>query len=397
MSPQPRIAALDNLRTLMVLFIVLLHAACAYAISIPWWHARDELSKGFDLLNFCIDTFALPVLFFVSGLFAEPSFKRHGRTGLLRGKLRRLGVPLLLLPVFYLPGMVYVGYLSRTADPAPFFDYWLHWVGTMGDWNFVLLTSMETGARYLDACSPHHLWFVSMLLVFFAGYALCRPWFRGTGERRVTLLTLAWVWLLLATGYAAINLLIQDWAWARLGPFILFQPARVPLYLGAFLFGVYARPHVARRESLPGSPYLWIPLFPVLFATLLVTIGKDVPTSPAQLDEAIVWGVLRAGLFLSAVCMGVNGGYRFLRTASRWQRSLNASSYDTYLLHMPLVVFAQALLLGVAMPTLLKMVLAFLVPAFLCWGLSRQVIARFPGTGPLGLLLAYFAGCCLLF
>jgi hypothetical protein len=381
----------------MVLFIVLLHAACAYAFSIPWWHARDALSQGFDLLIFCMDVFALPVLFFVSGLFAEPSRERHGRGGLLKGKLRRLGVPLLLLPVFYLPAMVYVGYLRRVADPAPFFDYWLHWVGTMGDWNFVLLTTMETGAKYLDACSPHHLWFIFMLLVFFAGYALCRPWFRGAGARRVTLPAMAVAWLLLAAGYAGGNLLIQDWAWARLGPFILFQPARVPLYLGAFLFGIYARPHVARRESLPGSPYLWIPLFPVLFITLLLTTGKDVPTSPASLPEAVIWGLLRAGLLLSATCMAVNGGYRFLRSASPWQRSLSASSYDTYLLHMPLVVFAQAGLLDVALPTLLKMGLAFLVPAGLCWGLSRQVLARSPSAVSLVLLLAFFAGFCLLF
>ena len=397
MPSQPRIAALDTIRTLMVLFIVLLHAACAYAFAIPWWHARDALNQGFDLLIFFIDPFALPVLFFVSGLFAEPSYERHGRTGLLRGKLRRLGLPLLLLPVFYLPGMVYVGYLHRTADPVPFFDYWLHWVGTMSDWNFVLLTSMETGARYLDACSPHHLWFIFMLLVFFAGYALLRPWFRGTEERQVTRRTLAWAWLLLAAGYAAANLLIQDWAWARLGPFILFQPARIPLYLGAFLFGIYARPHVARRESLPGSPYLWMPLFPVLFIVLLVTTGKDVPTSPPPLHMAAAWGLLRAGMLLSAVCLAVGGGYRFLRTASRWQRSLNASSYDLYLLHMPVVVFSQALLLAVALPTPLKMTLAFLVPSVLCWTVSRQVLARFPGTGSLGLLMAYFAACCLLF
>lgn len=397
MSRQPRIAALDNLRTLMVLFILLLHAACAYAFSIPWWHVRDITNQGFDLLMFCIDVFALPVLFFVSGLFAAPSYERHGRGGFLRRKLHRLGIPLVLLSAFYLPAMVYVGYLRRAASPVPFFDYWLHWMATLTDWHFNLLTSMESAARYQDAFSPHHLWFVSMLLVFFAGYALCRPLLRGAEERAVSRIALVWTGLLLAVCYGAVNLLIQDWAWARIGPFILFQPTRVPLYLGAFLFGIYARPHVARQQSLPGSPYLWMTVFPVLLVAQLVTTGKDVPIRPALLHEAALAGGLRAGLFLSSVCLTINVSYRFLRHASGWQRSLNASSYDLYILHMPLVVFAQAALLGAALPLVLKMILAFLVPAALCWGLSRQVLARIPGPASLGLLLAFFAGCCILY
>ncbi len=34
---QERLHALDNMRTTLVVLVVMLHAACAYSILIPWW------------------------------------------------------------------------------------------------------------------------------------------------------------------------------------------------------------------------------------------------------------------------------------------------------------------------------------------------------------------------
>jgi len=392
-----RITPFDTARTILVLCILLLHAACAYAFTIPWWHAQDLKNWGFDLLLFFLDSFTLPVLFFIAGAFARASHDRHGGAGFLRAKLRRFGPPLVLLPTFYLPAMVYMGYLRRAEHPVSFFAYWVRWMASATDWSFSLLTSMETAARYQDAFSPHHLWFLSMLLVFFAGYALWRTRFSDDGERRVSAATLAAAGACLAAGYAAANLLIQDWAWARLGPFLLFQPARVPIYLGAFLFGAYARPHLFRRRPLPGSPWLWLGALLPLFAALVAVSGGAPAMAPPSLPKAMASGLIRAGLVVSAICLFINLGFRFWNRADGWLRSLNASSYDLYLLHMPLAVFVQAALVGLALPLVLKLLLAFLVPACVCWGLSRGVLARRNPAPGLGLLLAFFAGFSLLY
>ncbi len=70
MHDEHRKFSFDNLRTLMVLFIVLLHAVCAYAASIPWWHAQDAKGMLYDIALISIDNFALPVL------FSSPAFSR---------------------------------------------------------------------------------------------------------------------------------------------------------------------------------------------------------------------------------------------------------------------------------------------------------------------------------
>jgi hypothetical protein len=50
-QPANRIIFLDKIRYAIVIGVVILHAACAYARIIPWWSVRDPLQSAFfDLL-----------------------------------------------------------------------------------------------------------------------------------------------------------------------------------------------------------------------------------------------------------------------------------------------------------------------------------------------------------
>ena len=394
MSRPQRNHAYDNLRVLMVLLIVLLHAACAYALGIPWWHAQDAKSPVFDVTIVTLDGFVLPVLFFVSGLFAHATFERHGGAGFLRNKLKRLGLPVLILSVFYLPTMVYVGYVRRVPDHLDFFGYWLRWIASIGDWRFAVITTMRQGAEYADMLSPHHLWFLSLLLLFFLGYALWRtmlPAVRAVG-RGLLIIAAA---LALFLGFAAVNLLVQDWAWARLGPFILFQPTRVPVYLGMFVFGVLFRPHMDDPRPFPGPWWAWLIPFAAATAGIIVMMHTFMTTPPPiPLGQAALHGALRAVVAVAATGCLVNLAALCLNRASNWREALSASSYDIFLWHMPLVVFVQAALVPAALPLGVKALLAFLAPAGFLWAASRAAVR----TGPVlwaGLLAALFLGFCL--
>lgn len=393
MTQTGRNHAFDNLRTLMVLFIVLLHTACAYTTGIPWWHAQDAKSQVFDVAIVIIDTFALPVLFFIAGLFARPTFEKHGGAGFVRNKLRRFGIPLLFLPVFYLPTMVYVGYVGRTAAPMDFIQYWLNWVASLGDWSFAVITNMEEGARYTDLMSPHHLWFLSLLLIFFLGYAALRRAFNSSITIGMTTL-IGFVGLGILIGYTALNFAIQDWAWARFGPFILFQPTRVAVYFGMFLFGVLAHPHMDRLRPFPGPWWGWMILFlcaQVIFLAMVTTLMAPGQTS---LPLAIIHGVLRTVLAISATGLWVNLAVMRFGGPSRWRESLAASSYDIFLWHMPVVVFVQASLVPTTLPLAIKALLVFLVPVVLFWFL-KQGAARISPWQWGGFIAMVFLGFCL--
>ncbi|MCJ2165572.1 MULTISPECIES: acyltransferase family protein [unclassified Pseudodesulfovibrio] len=370
MTP-PRNHSFDNLRALMVLCIVLLHAACAYAAIIPWWHARDAQAPVFDILILLIDTFALPVLFFVAGVFATPSLDRNGTAGFLKAKSQRLGIPLLALPIIYLPTMVYLGYLHRTETPLTFFRYWMHWISTFTDWGFVVIADMQQGAHYADAVSPHHLWFLSLLLLFFLAYAGCRRLFRFRPNFHSLKPLILLAIMIPALGFAAINLLVPDWAWARFGPFLLFQPTRLPLYAGIFVFGVLARPHVDSPRPFPGTTWLWLLLFLSAQAAMLALVPTFMTTPSSPLGYAAIHGLLRAVMAVSATALAVNLTRRFLAGPSPWRESLSKASYTIYIWHMPLVVYAQAVLLHMPLPLWVKAATAFTVPVTICWGISQ--------------------------
>lgn len=403
MNTEHRLYALDNVRTLMVLLIVLLHASCAYAPAIPWWHAQDTKSDLFNLLIFIIDNFALPTLFCLSGALAHASFTRHGRVGFIKNKLKRLGLPVVLLSVFYLPGMVYVGYLKnqlRAIEGAGmgFITYWKYWMSGLFDWSFHLFVSMESAREYANSISPHHLWFVSLLVLFFLGYALLFPKNQASVEPTTSFFKpLLAIGACIVVGFAGMNMLIQDWAWARFGPFILFQPTRLPIYLGAFILGARLRAPITKTRSFPAPVWAWLLVFCIGQVAMLAIAEVAMKTpGPAFPGVAFLHGAFRTLTMLAGIGLFFKLGFRFWDTASTWRESLAGSSFDIYKLHMPLVVFIQTALTAVACPLFGKMTLAFVASTLLCWAVSKLLAGRNAMLSG-GVLLAYFLVFCFLF
>jgi peptidoglycan/LPS O-acetylase OafA/YrhL len=258
----------------------------------------------------------------------------------------------------------------------------------------VVISTMRQGAEYADKLSPHHLWFLSLLLLFFLGYALWRAMLPASlTVRRGLLITAAALAIFL--GFAGVNLLVQDWAWARLGPFILFQPTRVPVYLGMFVFGILFRPYMDRPSPFPGPWWAWLIPFVAATAGILVMLRTFMTTPPPiPFGQAVLHGALRAVAAVAATGCLVNLAMQRLNRPANWRESLSASSYDIFLWHMPLVVFVQGALIPASFPLAAKALLAFLASAGFLWAASRAA-AR---TGPLlwaGFLAALFLGFCL--
>src|ERR1700681_2720005 len=100
-----RIVALDRMRTLVTLLVLLHHSVINYT----WFGHGDPMRwLGFDLVVLFNDSFFMAFMFFVSGLFVRDSLARRGQAMFLRDRAWRLGVPYLvsvvvLMPVAYYP------------------------------------------------------------------------------------------------------------------------------------------------------------------------------------------------------------------------------------------------------------------------------------------------------
>jgi hypothetical protein len=175
-----RIVQVDNLRALLVAWIIGCHAIVGYTTIGGWPY--DEVSETTlppmqeFLLSVVLGPTALLVVgtfFFIAGLFAPKEMARHGVSGFVRTRTLRLGVPWLAFTLLVWPLFMWFAYRAA-GHPL---SYWEAFRGR---------------TPFLDS-GP--LWFVEVLFYISLGYALWTwlGWgrrFHGTTVRGVHLLAI---------------------------------------------------------------------------------------------------------------------------------------------------------------------------------------------------------------
>ena len=167
-----RILFLDNIRYLMVVFVVLLHAALSYGNPLSAWYVWDAAAnmEFFVLTTMIIDVFAMPVLFFIAGYFALPNIQKKGTTVFLKDKFIRLGIPLLIAIIFIVPLYCYITQHKKPGGQQllSYGQFWIDWIKNASDFH--------TGFLYPDTMnlSFNHsaYWFISLLLFFFIVFGI---------------------------------------------------------------------------------------------------------------------------------------------------------------------------------------------------------------------------------
>ncbi|MDA8368272.1 MAG: acyltransferase family protein [Nocardiopsaceae bacterium] len=354
---RPRLYYLDHLRVALTVLVVLHHASLAYS-NVPAWYyidpADDPSSALLDVFLVVNQAFFMGFFFLISGFFTPGSHDHKGARGFLRGRLIRLGVPLLIYLVLMRP-VVYLGIYLTDPDRTP---YWLFYVVT---WE------------------PGPMWFVETLLVFALAYVLIRR-FRGARETTPAaavrsagtapvpgpLAVTGFVAVLVAVTYLWRIVVPSGTTWPIIG---LPTPAFMPQYVLMFAAGVLAFGKgwlnaVPRWAGWGGASaaILTAPVYVLLLAALDGTVLP--PGSWQSLGLAAAENILAVGAVLALLALFQR---RFNRR-SAVGTFLSEQAYAVYFLH-PLVVIG----LGYAFswweaPAIAKFAVvgAFALP--LCWG-----------------------------
>ena len=96
-----RLFFLDHLRAALVILVVLHHVAMVYGASAPFYYVEPPFTdpQAYTiLLVFALGNqgWFMGALFLIAGYFTPGSFDRKGSTSYLRGRLVRLGIPLII-------------------------------------------------------------------------------------------------------------------------------------------------------------------------------------------------------------------------------------------------------------------------------------------------------------
>jgi hypothetical protein len=339
-----RLHALDNLRALMMWLGIVLHVAVIHMQGptlLPWRDERRTVVA--DLLVAFIHSFRMPLFFILAGYFLALLLQSRGPRAAAAHRLRRLALPFALFwPLLFVSaGVLAMVFLHRVERGTWGFDPQLR----------------PRGPAIPEGPATMHLWFLWLLIWFsLAACALASvtwaPWRRAceAGGRLLQALGRAW-WgfLVLTLPLVAIGWNYRDGLVTPSGLFWL--PLAEWLHNGLFfVFGLALFHHQwalfdTWRRRWPAYALAGLPFFLATGALM----ARHAPAGwTAFVYNACTW-------LWSFALLGA--ALRFAAGRSRVLAYLADSSYWVYLVHMPLTIGFGAVLYGLPLPALAKMLL----------------------------------------
>jgi peptidoglycan/LPS O-acetylase OafA/YrhL len=344
-----RIHYLDNLRALAMLLGVYLHAALAYAEPArSLWLATDTRSSvTVDASIWFIHLFRMGLFFLLSGYFARLVVERKGIKQFLIGRALRVGLPMVIFYPLLLGAMtiVIVFSLSYLESPA----------GLMG--MIASAVTQRTEATNGPPPGTMHLWFLYYLLQFSLVAACCCRWRLATPawlSRRRWILGFAPLLLLPGIIGAGVPLPAPESFLPTWWPFAFYG---LFYFAGWRLFGRESRlnswmPYVAHLvTACVGLFVVYYVAMPVLNLSLLVP-GASPLSVWRQAIGCVLTAYLSVGMTLAALLLGK----KFMAGRSAGLAFVSDASYWTYLVHLPVVIFLQTLLIPLDWPAWVKLV-----------------------------------------
>jgi peptidoglycan/LPS O-acetylase OafA/YrhL len=370
---KPRLDFIDNLRWVMIVLVVSMHAAVTYSHVGSWYFMEDPKPGKLVMLLFAyyqmsLQAFFMGFLFLIAGYFVPRAFDRKGGGKFLGDRFVRLGIPSL----FY---MLVV---------HPFTVYWL-----LHDYYKIHATSTAAylvflrTLRWVGSSGP--MWFAVALLIFCLVYALVR----ATGRQApadvpdAALPTHAQVAGLVGImGLCSFLVRIVQ----PMGTNILnMQLCFFSQYILLFCVGLIAY----RRNWLLRIPYefgmRWFRL--ALIAGTLIwvaVVGGIVATHAEQnISGGFTWQSAAIcfweAFFCLGICLGLTVFFRekFNRQGA-FAKWMSDNSFSVYLFHTPLVVAVTLGMQGLTAPKPVKFLLATLLATTVTFLASNYVFRRIP-------------------
>lgn len=370
---KPRLDFIDNLRWVMIVLVVSMHAAVTYSHLGSWYFMEDPqpglpVKLLFAYYQSGLQAFFMGFLFLLAGYFVPRAFDRKGGGKFLSDRFVRLGIPSL----FY---MLVV---------HPFTVYWLlHDYYKIHASSTAAYLAFLRSFRWVGSSGP--MWFAVALLIFCAVYALVRATRRPApaDEPEAALPTHSQVvGLVLVMGLCSFLVRIVQ----PMGTNILnMQLCYFSQYILLFIAGIIAY----RRNWLLRITYdfgmRWFRLALIAGTLLwLAIIGGVVATHTEQsLSGGLTWQSAALSFWEAFFCMGICLGLTVLfrekfNRQGAFAKWMSDNSFAVYLFHTPLLVAVTLGMQGLAAPKPVKFLLATVLGTTVTFLASNYVFRRIP-------------------
>jgi surface polysaccharide O-acyltransferase-like enzyme len=361
-----RLVFIDALRVAAIVFVIVHHAALAYAPTHGFWPVHDRAQNGWFIpFTTANAAFGMGLMFLLAGYFVEPSYDRKGPGLFLRARWRRIGIPLTSLVLLLHVPVVYL----VVGMPAPLL--FLEGLYERG-WEPIYL----------------HLWFVAHLLLYCAAYTVLRQipgLFGGAPRKALPLPSHATIASFTAV-LALITFLVRIWypvdKWVPFVWIMSAEPAHLPQYLAFFAAGVVAyRGDWFRRMPKAAGP-IWLTIGMIAsggiyavyafgrWSELMAVGGSGLSSLTRSSWETVIAVGLSIGLIVA---------FRELFDRSnRLLKTMVAASFGAYILHPWIVGALQAAMMNLPLVAFAKFAIVSLLGTVAAFAVA-YLAGRVPG------------------
>jgi len=366
MGDARRLYYLDNLKIALTILVIAHHVGQAYGPTGGAWPIQEATRAAILGPFFTVNrSFFMSLFFLISGYFMVASYDHHGPGRFLKGRLLRLGVPLLAFFFLIIPLQQYLCHLYK---------------GDLGPLSFRQYYTTHYFAPVNAEANFAHLWYVEHLLVFSLCYAVMRIVRKRRPESsasakppgHVAILVFALV-LTVASGTIRIWYPIDKWV-GFLG-FIQVAFADVPRDLSCFVLGAvaYRRQWLVGLSNRMGAIWLSVGL---TLAVLWYLFSLGHLWSALHISRKVLGTIypIWESFLCCGMCLGLLVLFREkLNFQGRWGKFLADNQYAAYLFHVPVVVLVQVGVAGAALSPFTKFALVTAVSVPLTFLLSAAI------------------------
>ncbi len=364
--PQQRLYYIDNLRILLISLVVLLHLNITYGGPGDWYYNESNAEMPALLFqamfNITNQSFFMGMFFMISAFFTAGSITRKSTGKFIKDRLIRLGIPLALFYFLLQPLTVWINYFFIQNDDASLWDFiWKYRV-----WGF----------------GP--LWFIEALLIFTFIFLLIRK--SGVKVRLAFPGTIGIIAVALLVGLVQFLIRLKF----HVGWSIPHTNLQLPFfiqYIVLFIAGIIAYQNNWLDSIDFNMGKRWFIFAQIMILIVLPTMlyfgGQEKGMEPflgGFTWQCFAWAIWEQ-ITGFAMIIGLLGlAKKYANRQGKLAKALSDSAYGVFVFHAPIIVGISALLVGFAVPQLLKFVilapLMLLACFFVAWLVKQLPVVK---------------------
>jgi surface polysaccharide O-acyltransferase-like enzyme len=354
--PKIRFAYLDNLRSLVIIFVITIHSAVTYSGFGGWYYVEgspENLSifgtVFFGLLQSFLQAWTMGILFFISAYLATKSLAKRGSFGFIKERLFRLGLPLFLFVFVISPviSFILLGYYSENS----FLENYIQFL-----WSF----------SWLGATGP--LWFVQVLLIFCIIYTVLKKNSNGIKIQQIGLKNIIFTILL-----TAIIAFLARLVFPVGSSFLNLQFSYFSSYIIMFIAGILIGENNLLGKITDEKNIKWLKITLIIGTPLwfIIMLFGGALKGHRYFDGGFYWQSFAFALWESLTAIGFSIGLitffkKKVNVENRFTVLMRDNAFGIYFFHAPILVIVSLFFRQFVLYPILKFVVVLIITSIVC-------------------------------